>query len=165
LSSEPDLFACSPLLGPPADSDDLRSYTIEGHKRYNPIKKYRKPHSFLYNDLSTRVFFFDRRRLKGLSRVERPNFDHWIKAILRGNPPVRFPEGTISSILQREHWWVLVFLGEGRGLWALHPLLTDEFRANIQEVLRAIENGDYPDIQKGYRDVRPEFLKHLGLSE
>ena len=158
MHQDASIFACSPLLGPPADHDRLENYSIEGNKRYNPISKYHKPHSFLYRDFSTRAFFLDRNKLKGQSKVERPNFDHLIKAVLRGNPPVRFPEGTISSLIQKKGLWVLVFLGEGKGMWALHPLLTNEFKQRIPEVLIAINQGNYPDMQKGFPDVRQEFL-------
>lgn len=165
LKADDSLFACAPLLGAPAKTDELSDMQLVHPKRYNPIKKYTKPYSFLYNDFSTRIFFFDRTKLKGKSRVERPNLDHHVKALLRGNPPYRFPEGTISSLLKREHWWVLSFKGQGEGLWALHPLLSAEFKQKLPYVIEAIKKGDYPDSQRGYPDVQQELLDQIKLPE
>ena len=164
LNKDESLFACAPLLGVPPLSDDIDNIQISHPKRYNPIRKYDKPFSYLYNDFSTRIFFFDRRKLKGVSRIERPNLDHFFKAIIKGNPPYRFPEGTISSILKRKEWWVLSFTGTG-GLWALHPALTAEFKQKLPYVLEAIKNEDYPDAQRGYPDVQQVFMDYIQLPE
>lgn len=166
MAQDKSLFACAPLLGPPADTDEISDIQLSHPKRYNPIKKYNKPYSFLYNDFSTRIFFFDRRKLKGLSRIEFPNLDHLIKALFRGNPPYRFPEGTISSLLKRKNWWVLSFKGTtGQGLWALHPALTPEFKQKLPYIMEAIQEGNYPDSQKGHPDVQQAFMDHIPLPE
>ncbi len=165
MQSDATIFACAPLLGPPTDTGDISEIKMSHPKRYNPIKPWKQPYSFLYNDFSTRIFFFNRNKLKGLSRIELPNVDHFVKALWKGNPPYRFPEGTISSLLKRKQWWVLSFKGKNTGLWALHPARGEEFKQKLPLILEAIQQGHYPDSQKGHPDVQPAFVAHVKIPD
>jgi len=158
MEEDATIFSSTTLLGPPAETDDIDNIKISHPKRYNPIEKYNMPYSFIYNDFSTRVFFFNRTKLKGLSKIEFPNFDHLLKALLKGNPPYRFPEGTISSMIKRKNWKVLSFKGKGEGLWALHPTRNSEIKKNIDLVFQAVEIGKFPESQIGHPDVQIELL-------
>ncbi len=114
---------------------------------------------YLHDDFSTRICLFDRTKLKGTYRRELPNLDHWIKALLRGKPPYRFPEGTLSDMMKRHGWYRLDFLGENDGMWAYHPgYEPDNYWKHIDRFIAAAEENKFPEAQRGYQNVQQAFV-------
>ncbi|MEM8893724.1 MAG: hypothetical protein AAGC88_04040 [Bacteroidota bacterium] len=155
LNQDDTIFSCSPLAGPPHDDQErLSSFYRKG---FNPTGTYDLPFSYLYQHFTTRAFLLSKRKLYKSIRVERPNLDHMLKAYIKGTPPFRYPEGTISDMLKRNNWYRVGFLGQSPGLWSLHPSGDPSFKELLPKIIPLIEKGDFPESQKGAGDVVPEF--------
>ncbi len=155
LNQDDTIFSCSPMAGPPYD--DPKHLSSFYRKGFNPIGTYNQPFSFLYQHFTTRAFLLSKKKLNKSIKVERPNLDHMLKAVLRGTPPFRYPEGTISDMLKRNNWYRVGFLGKSPGLWSLHPSGNPNFKELLPGLIPLIEKGMFPEAQKGAGDVIPEF--------
>jgi hypothetical protein len=169
LETRADLLACNPLPGPPTADGALRSQKLLREPGESPT--FRSP------GLSTRLFALDRRRIRNLW-VERPTARESIGARVDGNPPFLPAEGVISRAMARSGLGRIDFLGEGPGMWGLHPPYRSRtFYEGLPALVARIENGDVPEAQRGchevedclvdWSDVRPSgrnrFEKHSRL--
>lgn len=157
LESDSSIFSCSPLTGPPPLDENIMPANYRN--KFNPIAKYKYPFSYLYYHFSTRVFLLKKERLYKNVSVQRPNFDHYIKAILRGASPYRYPEGTISDMIKEKRWYRLDFYGSAPGLWSLHPCTNPEMRLLVSSFIHLIEHDVFPESQRCYHDANTDFLE------
>jgi hypothetical protein len=156
LEHDAMIFSCSPIAGPPLLSQDqLPSFY---RRKFNPICKYHFPSSYLYNHFSTRTFLVNKKSINKQVSVQLPNFDHFLKALLRGTSPYRYPEGTISEMIKRRKLFRLDYYGYDPGLWCLHPNGNPKLNAVLPEVLNLIESNHFPDSQRGLCDVHDKLL-------
>jgi hypothetical protein len=156
LERDATIFSCSPIAGPPLLSQDqLPSFY---RKKFNPTGKYYFLRSYLYNHFSTRTFLINKKSIYKKISVQLPNFDHFIKALLRGASPYRYPEGTISEMIKRQKLYRLDFYGYNPGLWCLHPNGDSKLNEFLPEVLSLIESNQFPDSQRGLCDVHNNLL-------
>ncbi|MBN1604028.1 MAG: hypothetical protein JW915_20630 [Chitinispirillaceae bacterium] len=159
LKKDSDVFSCSPLSGPPLLSQSKMPSFYR--QKFNPVKIYHLPLSYLYTHFSTRVFLIKKEKLYRNISVQFPNFDHFIKAILRNAHPYRYPEGTISGLLKRKQWFRLDFYGKEPGLWCLHPCGNNAIKEVLPELIDSIEKKQFPDSQRGMGDVLEEYVMML----
>lgn len=158
LENDPSLFCVCPLQGPPLEGGAM---PVVKKNAYNPVGEYPQAgHGRLYNDFSTRVFMVDRKKLKENCRREYPNLDHLLKALWRGLPPYRYPEGTFSDLMKERKWFRLDFLGQNGGLWSYHPGFggRDYFKF-IDKFIRLAESNQFPEAQRGSQNVTEAFYK------
>ena len=150
LQSNPHYLSCNPLSSPPKkDSASFKnalewSFANDG------------------NDFTTRHFFVNKERLRNKIPRDYPNIDHIIKALLKGNPPFRVPEGCIKHYMKDKGLRRMEFLGSDNthsGFWTIHPPERDEkFYRALPNLIRCVESNRYPDVQAGNWDVTQEYL-------
>jgi hypothetical protein len=156
LENDTTIFSCSPLSGPPIfDQNQLPAFY---RKKFNPIGFYRFPHSYLYKHFSTRCFLINKNKLYKNISVQRPNLDHFIKALFKGASPYRYPEGTISDMVRRKRWHRVDFSGTPMPLWCLHPNGDPLLNELLPQVLSLMESDQFPDSQRGRSDINKDFL-------
>jgi hypothetical protein len=149
------VLICSPFPGPPTADGRLRqqSATIE-------------PLGFpalIFEHVTTRVFFLNRRSLLALAPLPRRKKFHGrrnrLRAFVRRTSVYDLPERILSDAMKQHGLKRLNALGSSPGMWALHP----EDRSplllrQLPELVRRVETGDVPDEQRGYYDVQESML-------
>lgn len=164
LARRPELLYCAPHPGPPAEDGRLKR-TLRGGVEADPSVKA----GWLMKRFSTRIFLMDRNRLverlAPLKRKLAPPIHLW-RALRAGNPPYREPENIITRAMEREGMRRLDFLGEGPGLWSLHPRWrSQEFYDALPEVIRRAESGDMPEGQRGDDDLNDSLVDWTSARE
>jgi hypothetical protein len=83
-----------------------------------------------------------------------------LKAKLLGNPPdTREAEVVLSAAMQRAGLCRIDLLGEGPGMWSLHPpYRCEEFYRRLPDLVRAVEAGKVPDRQRGHYDLNDSMI-------
>jgi hypothetical protein len=157
LARRPELLYCAPHPGPPA-ADGRLKMTLRGGVEADPSVKA----GWLMRRFSTRIFLMDRgrlvERLAPLKRKLAPPIHLW-RAWRAGNPPYREPENVITRAMARAGLRRLDFLGQGPGLWSLHPRWrSQEFYDALPEVLRRVEAADMPEAQRGDDDLNDSLV-------
>lgn len=164
LAARPELLYCAPHPGPPAADGRLRIRMRGGIEADPSVRA-----GWLMRRFSTRIFLMDRSRLETrlapLRRRLAPPIHLW-RALRAGNPPYREPENIITRAMAREGLRRLDFLGEGPGLWSLHPKWrSPEFYAALPDVLRRAESGDMPEGQLGDDDLNDSLVDWTSARE
>jgi len=155
LAGNQDILACSPLPGPPTADGQLRTQKALPFE-YGSL-------AFRFSNVSTRLFFIDRARLRErvlplrltgpLRSVSR------IKARLHRNPPYRAAELAISDAMCAAGLYRVDFLGAPPGMWSLHPpYRSPEFYRELPRLLERIESGAVPDAQRGDYDINKSMF-------
>lgn len=154
LQARPDVLVCSPLPGPPTADGQLVSQTLP-----------REPHSslaFRANQVSTRVMMIDRARFRqtvGALRVIPPSRRMVWLARVDGYTPSECAEilctyGLVGAGMSR-----IDFLGSEPGMWSVHPPYRSPlFYRELPNLVRRIEAGDVPDLQRGQHDVHDAMV-------
>lgn len=160
LKNDTQLLYASPLLGPPLYEGKMPTLKA---KTYNPISRYPKAgHAYLYKDFSTRIFLLNKQHLKGICLLQHPNLDHHIKALLRGQPPYRFPEGSLSEMMQKHKLLRLDFWGKAPGLWSHHPGFTGQrYVSQLSKIIKAVEEGRFPEFMRGRQDIIEPYFNMI----
>ncbi|MCO5947684.1 hypothetical protein [Mucilaginibacter flavidus] len=143
-------FIVSPLPGPPHPKDILINQVIK-HKI--------APYTYAFDGMSTRIFMIDKARFKTQKLLpKKPKIRGQIKAIVQGNSNADLPEHIISIYLKNNGLERIDFLGQGKGLWSLHPpFRTKTFYENLETIITNIESGNLPEKQKGFYDIIDEI--------
>ncbi|MEM8524065.1 MAG: hypothetical protein AAGG68_05465 [Bacteroidota bacterium] len=164
LKADSNLLYTSPLLGPPLYKGEMPKLK---KKTYNPIGRYPKAgHAYLYKDFSTRIFLLNKQHLKGVCPLQHPNLDHHIKALFRGLPPYRFPEGSLSDVMKNQQLLRLDFLGELPGLWSHHPGFTGErYTSQLAKIVKAVEEERFPEFMRGRQDIIEPYFQMIVNNE
>jgi hypothetical protein len=154
LKERPDVVFCSPLPGPPTDTAELRSQTLE-----------REPHTslaFRAHEVSTRIFFMDmerfRSRMAGLT-VTRPPFVAWLRAVVDGHPARLDFETIYSRAMVARGLLRVDFLGSEPGMWSVHPpYRSARFYERLPGLIEEIESGRIPEAARGHHDVHDSMV-------
>jgi hypothetical protein len=154
MQQRPEVVACNPLPGPPTEDGSLRSQTLVPAP-YTSL-------AFLGDGISTRIIFFDRRRL--LSRIAplplfAPSRRRAYLARLAGNPPYEGAESSLSTGARQKGVIRMDFLGDYPGMWALHPPYRSAlFYERLPFLIRQIETDDIPDGQRGDHNLNQSMI-------
>lgn len=161
LEDNSDVMFVAPLSGPPrADGRLLGQRDLEtGAAR----KHATLPYTFLFPTVSTRVFLTGPRLLRDLTgqfELSRPGRSQWIRARLLGNPSRALEAETVlSRNMQRLGCWRADMLGNGAGMWTLHPpYRSPAFYHTLPELIDRIERDDVPDRQRGHYDINDSMI-------
>jgi hypothetical protein len=149
LKNDPGCLLVSPLPGPPHPDDFLVGQTV-----VNKIS----PYTYQLAGMSTRVFMTDKSRLNRYKlRLKNTGLANRFKALMKGNSGSDLPEHLFTDLMDKHHLSRLDFLGEGRGLWSLHPpYRTNTFYDNLQTIITQVEYGELPEKQLGFYDLIDE---------
>jgi hypothetical protein len=154
LEREPDTLVTAPLPGPPSPDGRLRE--LRG-TRLSP-----SDYSYRFADMSTRVFLLDRDRWRTRVGALVPRLADArgvILALLEGNAPRQLPEKLITAEMAGRGLHRIDFLGQGPGMWSLHPPYRGaDFFNKLPELVRRVETGDMPAAQLGFHDVCDELV-------
>ncbi|MDB5143948.1 MAG: hypothetical protein JWQ66_2661 [Mucilaginibacter sp.] len=150
FKKDPRYLVVSPHPGPPHPSGILIDQTI--------IKEI-KPYTYELSGMSTRIFMTDKsiftdRKLS----LKKPALKGQVKAVIQGNHNAELPEILIRDFMQLNDFKRLDFLGQGKGLWSLHPpFRTKSFYDNLGNIIDKINGGDLPSAQYGFYDIVDEL--------
>lgn len=159
---DPKALLIAPLIGPPVKEG--KKMPIVHKKRYNPISDYSTAkNGYIYKDMSTRMFFVEKDRLKNFCPITYPNFDQIVKSWIRKTPPYHTPERSISESMQKAGLYRVDFLGEKEGLWSIHPQISRDphFAKMIDHIIEKIEEGFFTEEQRGWHDFSNSFYAAL----
>jgi hypothetical protein len=124
-----------------------------------------EPHTsvaYRTSHLTWRLFLLDRARFaSALGRLPlvRPPLGWILKAKADGNPPFWSAEGCFSQAMVDRRLIRIDFLGDGPGMWSLHPPRRSElFFRRLPELIDAVERGDVPDGQRGDYDMNDSMI-------
>ncbi|MCI2238421.1 hypothetical protein MO973_17710 [Paenibacillus sp. TRM 82003] len=164
LRSQPDVLCVAPLPGPPTPDGEFPERIRAQHTRMGgPPQRHEHPSlAYRLHGCSTRLWLFDRstlaQRLGGMP-LEAPRLRSALRARAEGNPPVELPEKSMSRRMNRLGLRRIDVLGTGPGMWSLHPTMrSEEFYAQLPEVVRRVEAGEVPPGQLGDYDVNDSFV-------
>lgn len=145
----PNVFAIAPLPGPPTHDGSLRQPILDQTCLAHDAKARR----YQFDGFSTRVFLTDRTRFKGIKLRGRSSLLRTLKATIKGLEPNELPEVMISEHMRQNAMHRLDTGGEGR-FYTLHPpYKSKSFFAQAERILRAVENDQIPELQRGCYDV------------
>ena len=154
LARRPEIFAITPLLGPPSSDGSLRQLHATRSDPSDP--------SHDFPELSTRLFLVDRRRFRtdfGKISAERPSLRGRFNALIDGNHAWELPEVTLSRRMAERRMVYHAFLGSAPGMWCLHPpFRCHEFYERLPELIRRVEAGDIPAAQRGDHDMNDSMV-------
>jgi len=160
MEHRPDVLMMAPLAGPPRVNgravQPIRGETLHAVEGM-------ATEAYRYAHISTRAFLVDLSRFKsrlGALPQIRPTVAQRLKSRLLGNPPaVLEAERLISQTMQRANLYRIDLLGEGPGLWSLHPpYRSEEFYQRLPEVISAVERGTVPDGQRGDYNLNDSMI-------
>jgi hypothetical protein len=96
--------------------------------------------------------------LAPLPLLQAPIFRSWL-ARLEGNFPYMLPEDILSFSMQRGGFLRIDFLGQGPGMWSIHPPHRNAaFYERLPRLIQNIEQGDMPDGQLGDHDLNDSMV-------
>lgn len=146
FKSYQDCLVVSPHPGPPHPSGTLIDQII--------VKQI-SPYTYELGGMSTRIFMIDKSVFNvSKLKLQKPALRGQLKAVVQGHPNAELPEILIRNFIQLNNFKRIDFLGEGRGLWSLHPpFRTKSFYENLENIIRRIETDDLPESQYGFYDV------------
>lgn len=136
----------SPLPGPPHKDDILISQSIK-----NKIA----PYTYELNGMSTRIYMTDKAKLHlHKLTLRKPPLRGQIKSLFEGNDNADLPEHMFKNLLEKNGFKRIDFLGEGKGLWSLHPPYHSQlFYDTLPAIITNIETNNLPVNQYGFYDV------------
>lgn len=154
LMKNKQIITCSPHPGPPREDGIL--------KRQNGCIDQSVLRKISFDSMSTRIFFIKKtsfiREICPIP-IKIANFSTVIRSIIRWKPIYELPEDTISRIMQRKNLKRIDFLGSNNGIWTLHPpYRNEEFYKILPNIIQNIENGEYPENQKGDYDINDSMI-------
>jgi hypothetical protein len=180
LAKRPDALFCSPLAGPPTPDGHIPTAVQERMARWGGIFYGREPGdvpTYVFGDVSSRIFFVDRVRLRERIAPVRPRRARlrWIpghrgaaptslrarvRARIKGRPHFASTEDTLSRAMRAANMVRLDYLGRGRGMWSLHPVTHDErFYRELPRLVEIVESGDLPEGQLGDYNINDSMLE------
>lgn len=157
LAGRPDLLAVKPFPGPPRPDGRLLS------QRYRPIPEQHSSRAYRLPNLTYRVFLLDRRTLQERLAPLRREWPPWRPALrtllVRRRRPHAIVEQVIDGAMRRKRQYRLDFLGEGCGMWSVHPReRSDRYRRALPAIIRLIEAGEVHETQRGEYDLTEGML-------
>ncbi|NWJ26919.1 polysaccharide biosynthesis glycosyltransferase UppG [Rhizobium sp. RM] len=163
----PDALCITPFSGPPTvrgDLDITRHVGMPGVKNIPiPRKLPVRTPTWRFATVSTRLFMIDMERFaKKVTSLEllRPDVKRRIRSVAYNQQPISMPaEEVLSENMMRLGVYRLDFLGEGKGMYSLHPpYRSPEFYAALPSIVERIEKGDIPEEQLGDFDINGSMV-------
>lgn len=154
MEARSEVIACNPLPGPPTTDGSLRSQTLMP-ELYTSL-------AFRAYGISTRVIFLDRQRV--ISRLAplpliQPSLPRIWQSHLEGNFPYIPAENVLSWVAQQRGLIRIDFLGQGSGMWSVHPPYRSKlFYERLPSLIQCIEHGEIPEGQRGYHDLNDSMV-------
>lgn len=152
--ADPRVLFSAPLPGPPSADGGLRSQEAKAASG--------RARAFDFDTMSTRLFLLSRRRFRstlGRLRLRGPGLRGSIKALVERNPPQDLPEHLFTHGMHRRGLIRREFLGQGSGMWHLHPpYRCADFYARLPELVARCESGDMPEAQRGCHDINESLV-------
>lgn len=150
FESHPRYLVVSPHPGPPHPLGILIDQKI--------VKEI-KPYTYELCGMSTRIFMMDKSIFAAQKiPLRKPVLRSQVKAIVQRNPNAELPEVLIRNFMELNDLKRLDFLGQGKGLWSLHPpFRTKSFYDNLANIISRVDSGDLPEAQYGFYDVVDEL--------
>jgi hypothetical protein len=157
LARDETLVTCGPLPGPPTPDGSLRGqegypYEVVGDRAYR------------FGSMSSRVFLADMdrfaTRLGSLAGRHIPTLRSVVGSTLRRQVNWMALEERITLAMRESGSGRLDFLGEGAGMWSLHPnLRTEAFFASLPALIALLEAGEAPaEGQLGHYDLDDSMI-------
>ncbi|WKB54672.1 capsular biosynthesis protein [Eleftheria terrae] len=154
LAEDRQLLTCNPLPGPPTADGSLRSQQAERVPAPYP--------AFRFHSLSTRVCLLDTRRFRsGELRVPllNPGLSKRLQCYVNYTPPYLALEDSLGALMVERGLSRLDFLGNGPGLWTLHPVhRSPRFYQELPHLIARIEAGDVPEAQRGDYNINDSMF-------
>jgi hypothetical protein len=154
MEARSEVMVCNPHPGPPTADGRLRSQTLTPEP-YTSL-------AFRASHINSRVAFFDRRRLISqlapLPLLQPSILRRW-QARLEGNFPYMLPEDILSFAVRRAGFLRIDFLGQGPGMWSIHPPYRNAvFYERLPLLIQNIEEGELPYGQLGDYDMNDSMV-------
>ncbi|PWK79881.1 hypothetical protein LX99_00341 [Mucilaginibacter oryzae] len=142
-------FVMAPLPGPPRTDDTLTDQQV--------IKK-TAPFTWQLGGMSTRIFLIDKSKFDNHKLIlAKPSPRNRLKALIQGHDNADLPEHLIADFIKKHQLKRVDFLGDGDGMWSLHPpYRTENFYEQLPAIIKRIENNDLPENQRGFYDLVDE---------
>lgn len=136
----------SPLPGPPRE-DGL----LTGQPSYHKTA----PFMYEIKGASSRLYMTDKSRLaKNKLELVKPPLRSQLKAMAEGNPNADLPEHMFKNLMEKGGFRRIDFLGQGQGLWSLHPPYHSQlFYDRLPVIIANIEINNLPASQYGFYDL------------
>jgi len=154
MAQDRTVLTCNPLPGPPTRDGELRTQQAQRLPTAYP--------AFRFGSLSTRVCLLDKRRfLDGELRIPllRPGLSKRMQALVNYTPPYLALEDSLSAMMASRGLCRVDFLGQGPGLWTLHPVYrSPSFYRELPRLIERIEAGDVPEGQRGDYNINDSMF-------
>ena len=161
MAERPDVLIAAPFPGPPREDGAIFGHdgAVGGMHTREALPEL----AYRHMAVSTRAFMIDLNRFKstiGTFPLQRPNPTQRLKSRLLGNAPEALEaEMALSKCMQRFGLHRIDLLGSPPGLWSLHPpYRSEEFYRRLPELIRAVEQGDVPQQQRGHYDLNDSMI-------
>jgi hypothetical protein len=166
LRREPDALFASPLPGPPRADGSLKDAHRELPGRSGipaPRRLDVEYPAYSFQSVSTRIFLLDQKRFAariGSLELVKPSLKRRLRARLYGEDATTAPaEEVLTDALARKGMRRIDFLGQGAGMYSLHPIYRSEtFYRELPNIIARIEAGDIPDGQRGDYDLNSSMI-------
>ena len=161
LESRSDLLFVAPLSGPPRADGQLIGQA--GWERGAVQRDSSVPVGYLFPTVSTRIFVTGqpllRERIGALDLIA-PTSLQKLRSHILGNPPIAIEaERLLSQCMAARDLRRMDFLGNGSGMWTLHPPYRSEmFFSRLPQLIEQIESGQVPAEQRGRYDVHDSLI-------
>jgi hypothetical protein len=152
MIQNPAILTTSPLPGPPHPEGILVK-----QREYKPYPN--KAYAFIFDQMSTRVFLIDRRKINKKLRPVKPVVKERIFAYAGGFSSIDTLEVMITNCMKEHSYKRLDFLGNSPGLWSLHPnYRSQSFYRQIPDIIDRLKRMDIPEEQYGYYNISDNFI-------
>lgn len=167
LENNQDGLVVSPFSGPPTLHGDL---DITLHVGLPGVRNVPAPQklpsavpTWRFGTVSTRIFMIDMARFaERVTSLEllRPDVKRRIRSYAYNQQPISMPaEEVLSNNMLRLGVYRLDFLGQGKGMYSLHPpYRSPEFYGALPSIVERIEKGDIPEGQLGDFDINGSMV-------
>ena len=165
FEANPDALFVGPLPGPPRADGSLDAGEPMPNLRDLPeIRRLDAPYpAYAFPCVSTRVFMIDHERFDrrvGSLALVRPSLRQRIRArLFHQRPDCVAAEEMLSHAMLARGLTRIDFLGQGGGLYSLHPPYRSEsFYRQLPQILRRVETGTIPEGQRGCYDLNQAVI-------
>lgn len=168
LRARTDVLFVSPLAGPPTDDGRIPSRARRAQRRTQefgsqPILESSTPRAYRLRHVSSRVFLADLRRLREAGPFEVLDAPPWTHGSDLATTPFLPVETVLSSTMKSGGWLRVDLLGEGPGMWFLHPgQRGPAFAANLPNLIDAVQRDEVPSEQRGDYELLDAWLDSVG---
>jgi hypothetical protein len=168
LTERPDVLFVSPLAGPPTPTGRIPSHMWRAQRRTQafgsePVLEDRQTRTYRLRHVSSRVFFTDMDRLRGTTPLPVMDAPPWSFGTDLATTPYLPAETVLSRTMHEGRWLRVDYLGKAPGMWFLHPAQRGPgFSANLPNLVKAIEQDNVPERQRGSFELRDDWLDAVG---